>query len=337
MTLHLDIAAVSILIRENGVEAALTQLAEYIEQDYRRWPEFEVSPRSACHSPLGVLELMPIADHSLYSFKHVNGHPANAAKGLLTVYAFGVLSDVATGTPLLLADMTLLTALRTAATAAVAGRALTRKNSRVMAMIGCGSQAEFQILAFKALLGIAEVRVFDIAPAAMDKLTQNLAASGLTIIAAASVREAVKGADIVTTATAAKTKQAVITPDMLEPGMHINGIGGDCPGKTELHPDVLRAARVVVEYEKQTRHEGDIQQLPADFPVTELWRILTGVEPGRQGEGEITVFDSVGFAIEDFSALRFIRDLAKGHEIGRAIELMPELSDPRDLYRLVKA
>ncbi|PMY01436.1 ornithine cyclodeaminase, partial [Pseudomonas sp. GW460-13] len=86
----------------------------------------------------------------------------------------------------------------------------------------------------------------------------------------------------------------------------LNAVGGDCPGKTELHPDILRRARIVVEYEAQTRIEGEIQQLPADAPVTELWQVLAGHAPGRAAADEVTVFDSVGFALEDYAALRWL-------------------------------
>jgi len=119
---------------------------------------------------------------------------------------------------------------------------------------------------------------------------------------------------------------------MIEPGMHINTIGGDCPGKTELAPEVLQQASVFVEYEPQTRIEGDIQQMPADFPVTELWRVLKGDSGGRIGEAEVTVFDSVGFALEDFSALRFLRDAAIELDLGSPLALVPALADPKNLY-----
>jgi len=122
---------------------------------------------------------------------------------------------------------------------------------------------------------------------------------------------------------------------MIEPGMHINAIGGDCPGKTELHPDVLRGARVIVEYEPQTRIEGDIQQLPPGFAVTELWRVLQGSAPGREHAQQITVFDSVGFALEDFSALRWLRDSALELGLGSTLALVPELDDPKDLFALL--
>jgi ornithine cyclodeaminase len=176
--------------------------------------------------------------------------------------------------------------------------------------------------------------VFDIDPSATAKLEQNLRAfPKLKVVRAASTAQAVKGADIVTTVTADKTRATIITPDMIEPGMHINGVGGDCPGKTELHPDVLRAAQVFVEYEPQSRIEGDIQQLPADFPVTELWRVLSGTHPGRASRDAITVFDSVGFALEDYSALRYVHEQAQRHGIGTDADLVPPADDPKDLFR----
>ena len=90
--------------------------------------------------------------------------------------------------------------------------------------------------------------------------------------------------------------------------MHLNAVGGDCPGKTELHRrHPARAdARVFVEFEPQSRIEGEIQQMPADFPVTEFSRVLSGAAPGRTSAAEVTIFDSVGFALEDFSALRYL-------------------------------
>jgi ornithine cyclodeaminase len=123
---------------------------------------------------------------------------------------------------------------------------------------------------------------------------------------------------------------------MIEPGMHINAVGGDCPGKTELHADVLRSAAVFVEYTPQTRVEGDIQQMPADFPVTELWEVMAGGQPGRTSRAQVTVFDSVGFALEDFSALRFMHDAAGELGLGERIALIPELANPKDLFGVLR-
>ena len=334
MTRFVDVPALSHLVQEVGVVRFLAELNATLREDFLRWPEFDKSARVASHSPLGVIELMPVADASRYAFKYVNGHPRNTTRGMFTVMAFGVLAEVDTGYPLLLSELTLTTALRTAATSALAAQALARPGSRVMALIGNGAQGEFQALAFHSLLGIDTLRVYDVDGRATAKLVRNLEAfPALKVVRCGSTAEAVRGADIVTTVTADKTRATILTPDMVEPGMHINAVGGDCPGKTELHPDVLRGAQVFVEYEPQTRIEGDIQQLPADFPVTELWRVLKGEQPGRRDAQSVTVFDSVGFALEDYSALRYVHAQALRLGIGIDADLVPPADDPKDLFR----
>ena len=336
-TRFVDIHTLGKLVRTTGMQRFLEMLAETLREDFLRWSEFEKSARLASYSALGVIELMPVSDARHYAFKYVNGHPLNTARGLPTVMAFGVLAEVETGFPLLLAELTLTTALRTAAMSAMAARAVARTGARSMALIGNGAQAEFQALAFHALLGVDELRVYDLDPAATDKLVRNLAAyPALRVQRAAGVAEAVRGAHIVSTLTASKARAAILTPEMIEPGMHINAVGGDCPGKTELQVDVLKGSRVFVEYAPQTRIEGEIQQLPADFPVVELWQVLAGAEPGRRDESEVTVFDSVGFALEDYSSLRLVHRLAMAHGLGEEIALAPTDGDPKDLFRLIE-
>ncbi|MDP1899551.1 MAG: ornithine cyclodeaminase [Rubrivivax sp.] len=333
MTTLITTQDIARIVAARGLPEVLRLMVDAIEADFRRWPEFDKSPRLASHSPAGVIELMPVADGAHYSFKYVNGHPRNTALGLPTVMAFGMLADVATGIPQVLSELTLTTAIRTAATSVMAAKLLARPQARTMALIGNGAQSEFQALAFHHLLGITTLRLFDTDPAATAKLLRHLrGVRGLRLVACASTDQALRGADIVTTITADKRNATIVTPDMVEPGMHINGVGGDCPGKTELHPGVLAAAEVFVEYEPQSRVEGDVQQMPADFPVTELWRVLTGQAPGRRDAAEVTVFDSVGFALEDFSALRLVAGLAHQAGLGQKIDLIPALDDPKDLY-----
>ena len=333
MTTLLTTHDIARIVAAHGLPEVLRRMTATIEADFRRWPEFDKVARVASHSRDGVIELMPAADARHYAFKYVNGHPKNTALGLPTVMAFGVLADVATGQPTLLSELTITTALRTAATSVMAARALARPGARIMALIGNGAQSEFQALAFHHLLGIDSLRLFDTDAAATAKLVRNLQGiAGLALNVCADTAEAVRGAHIVTTVTADKRNAVILSPDMLEPGMHLNAVGGDCPGKTELHPGVLTAARVFVEYEPQTRIEGDLQQLPAEFAVTELWRVLLGQAPGRSNDAEVTVFDSVGFALEDFSALRLMAELAAGLGLGRRVDLIPALADPKDLF-----
>ncbi len=323
------------LVHSIGIEQVLTGLADYIEQDFLRWELFDKTPRVASHSAEGVIELMPTSDGEVYGFKYVNGHPKNTKEGLQTVTAFGLLAEVSNGYPVLLSEMTILTALRTAAMSALAAKYLAPKGAVTMAMIGNGAQCEFQALAFKAVCRIETVRLYDVDPAATSKAARNLAGTGLKVVPCSTPEDAVAGAKIITTCTADKQYATILTDNMVGSGVHINAIGGDCPGKTELHRDILMRSDIFVEYPPQTRIEGEIQQLEPDHAVTELWQVFAGLIEGRVNERQITLFDSVGFAIEDFSALRFIRD--RLHETGQYLDLdmLADPDDPRDLFGMV--
>lgn len=322
------------LVLHLGVERMMQDIAAEVEADFLRWPQFDKTPRIASHSDVGVIELMPTSDGQTYGFKYVNGHPANMKKGLQTVTAFGLLADVATGYPVLLSEMTILTALRTAATSALAAKWLAPETA-TMALIGNGAQAEFQALAFKAICGIREVRLYDIDPVATAKCRANLAGRGLTVTPCHNPEEAILGAGIITTVTADKASATILTDNMVGAGVHINGVGGDCPGKTELHRDILLRAAIFVEYPPQTRVEGEIQQLAPDHPVTELWQVMAGTAAGRTSVGQVTLFDSVGFAIEDFSALRYIRGKLSETGLFDNLDMIADPDDPRDLFGMI--
>jgi ornithine cyclodeaminase len=324
------------LVHHVGIERMLRDLARYIEEDFRRWNLFDKTPRIASHSAEGVIELMPTSDGEVYGFKYVNGHPKNTQEGLQTVTAFGLLAAVDTGYPVLLSEMTVLTAMRTAATSAMVARHLAPKGARTMAMIGNGAQSEFQALAMKAICGVDHVRLYDIDPVATQKTLRNLNGSGLHLTACTSSEQAMNGAGIITTCTADKQLATILTDNMVGAGVHINAIGGDCPGKTELHGDILRRASVFVEYTPQTRVEGEIQQMPADFPVTEIWQVITGEGSGRTSDDQITLFDGVGFAIEDFSALRYVRDRLGDTGLYQTLDMVADPDDPRDLFGMVQ-
>jgi ornithine cyclodeaminase len=323
------------LVNAIGIETFLVELTAYIEEDFRRWEVFDKTPRVASHSREGVIELMPTSDGKHYGFKYVNGHPKNTATGRQTVTAFGVYAEVDIGYPVLVTEMTILTALRTAATSAMAAKYLAPKGADTMAIIGNGAQSEFQAIAFKAILGINILRLYDIDPTATDKCARNLAPLGFDITSCRSAQEAVEGAQIITTVTADKHYATVLTDNMVGQGVHINGVGGDCPGKTELHKDILLRADIFVEYPPQTRIEGEIQQLAPDHPVTELWQVMTGKAQGRRDAKQITLFDSVGFATEDFSALRYVFDKAKAAGLYQELDLLADPDEPHDLYGML--
>ncbi|UOB75518.1 ornithine cyclodeaminase [Pseudoalteromonas sp. APM04] len=331
-----SVQAMAKLINTLGIENVLVSLTNKLKQDFARWHEFDKSPRYAAHSPDGVIELMPVSDGKMFSCKYVNGHPKNTFKELQTVAAFGILSDVDSGYPIMISEMCLLTAIRTAATSALVATYLAPKNSTTLTLIGNGAQSEFQALAFKAVLGITHIRLYDIDKAASQKAFNNLSNKGLTVTICKSVEEAIKGAHIITTCTADKTNATILTNDMIPQGVHINAIGGDCPGKTELDSALLERANVFVEYEPQTRVEGEIQQMSRYFAVTEFHKVINKQHLGRTSEKELTIFDGVGFASEDFSALVYIREqLIKSGEY-EILDLITQQGDPRNLFSVLE-
>ena len=336
-TKYIDLPTMAKYLKSVGAETVIKRLVPYLEEDYKRWNDFDKVPRMAHHSPVGVIELMPIGDSKTYSFKYVNGHPENPKHNFLTVMAIGVLAEVCTGFPLLLSELTLTTAVRTAATSVMAAKYLAKPNPKKMALIGNGCQSEFQALGFHHILGVEEIYCYDVDPAATDKLMDNLKdVKGLKLIKCSSTKEACKGVDIITTITADKKNAIIITPDMVEPGMHINAVGGDCPGKTELDSKVLFMGDVYVEFEPQSRIEGEIQHMDDNFKVTEIWNIIKTGKPINRKPDEITIFDSVGFALEDFSILRLMYDIAKDENVGIPQELVAVLKNPKNLYGMLR-
>ncbi|AEI35753.1 MULTISPECIES: ornithine cyclodeaminase [Francisella] len=327
------------IVQKHGFDNFIKDLVEYTKQDFIRWQEFDKSPRYAAHVPGGVLELMPTADNKLFTYKCVNGHPANPFEGKQTVVATGQLNEIKHGYPLLISEMTVLTALRTAAATVLATDYLARKDSKTMTLIGTGAQSEFQTLAHKLIRPIKTVRYFDTDPEAMKKYANNMKGVDLEFIACDSAKEACEGADIIVVCTACKLHAIVIENDWVKEGVHISGLGGDCPGKTELDMDILFRGKVVVEYKEQSMIEGEIQNLsPQEVEQVlhaEVWEILTGKKKGRENDKEITIYDSVGFAVEDFSALRLTLDLAEKYDIGSQMDMVPPIKDPKNLFSVL--
>ena len=217
----------------------------------------------------------------------------------------------------------------------MAAKYLAPEGADTMAVIGNGAQSEFQALAFKAILDIRRLRLYDIDPSASRRCARNLAGLGFDVTICATAQEAVEGAHIVSTATADKQNATILSDNMVGAGVHINAVGGDCPGKTELHRGILLRSDIFVEFPEQTRVEGEIQQLAADHPVTELWQVIAGKVAGRTAERQITLFDSVGFAIEDFSALRYVRDQLKATGLYQELDLLADPDEPRDLFGML--
>ncbi len=316
-----------------SLDTLLKDAFQFLEEDLNRWEYFHKSPRHAIHFDHGVFEVMPCADDQFYTYKYVNAHPANPQQNKLTIVAVGMLADIETGYPQLFCDMTILTAIRTAATSAIAAKHFAHKDSSVLGLIGTGAQSEFQVYAMKQLFDIKTIRYFDRDTAAMQKFAANFKNSDMELIACSNGTEVVDGIDILTTCICEKAHVELFPYSAIKDNkrLFINAIGGDCPGKTELDPEIMRNARIVVEFFKQTKYEGEIQNLETDsFKYEELWETIQGTKNDRSKEDELIVFDAVGFALADFSIMRMLYN----RQIGKDTNILPSTKDPKNLFSI---
>lgn len=328
------------LIQTHGLNTFLRDLIQYLNDDFRRWHDFTKSARYAAYAQEGVIELMPIYNEKHFFYKYVNGHPQNPCLGKQTVIALGQLSSLQDGYPLLLSEMTLLTALRTAAVTALATDLLASKDAKTLAIIGTGTQSEFQVIAHRLVRPLKEIRYYDSDPLATQKFYHNLKEAEIILKRSNSVEEAIADVDIIIVCTADKKNAHVLQNKWIQDGVHINALGGDTIGKTELEKSLLLRSHIIVEYKEQSRVEGEIQQLSQEelekSLYAELWELVSGKVLPPQGNKCITVFDSVGFALEDYSTLRLTKDLSEKYNIGQDIALIPTLQDPKNLFSLLK-
>lgn len=313
------------------LDSLLKTACDYLEEDLKRWDVFHKSPRHAVHFKHGVFELMPCADDQFYTYKYVNAHPANPEQNKMSIVAVGMLADVETGYPQLFCDMTILTAIRTAAGSLLAAKHLAKPDSKILGIIGTGAQSEFQTIAMKQFFDLKQVRYYDHDPAAMEKFATNMQNRGMELVPCKNGTEVVEGVDILTTCICEKAHVELFPYAAIQNNKHlfINGIGGDCPGKTELDPEVMRHAKIVVEFFEQTKYEGEIQNLPAgSFNHTELWEIIQDPSKGRNGQEGLIVYDGVGFGLADYSMMRMLHE--KG--LGTEQDILPVLENPKDLF-----
>lgn len=276
------------------------------------------------------LRAMPayLAHPSTCGLKWVNVHPNNPKKGLPSVMAVIVINDPKTGAPLAIMDGRLITKLRTAAAGAVAAKALAKAGSHRVGLAGCGAQAEGQLLALAEVFELTLVRVWGYLPGEAGRFCRRmrLKLPGARWQPAETVKDCAKNADILVTVT--PSHRPIVKQAWLSPGVHINAIGADGPGKQELDPEILRGARVYVDDYAQAIHGGEL-----NVPVAKrqynpkrlsgsMGEVLLKQKTGRQTDKQITVFDSTGLAIHDvalgFEAMQ--RALQRG--IGRSLALI---------------
>lgn len=292
--------------------------------------ETVMPPKIYLNLPSGAdFRAMPayIAQPPACGMKWVNVHPHNAAKGLPTVMAIVVINDPATGFPLAILEGSSITRLRTAAATGVATKHLARREARVLALIGCGAQALDQVRAVAEVRRLREVRVWgyrrqeaaQFCARARRKLEVRLRPVH-------SVRDAVEGADLVTTITI--SRKPLVMREWVAPGAHINAIGADAPGKQELDWRLLRDGIVVIDERAQAIHGGEI-----NVPISKgqfhprqiralIGDVILGCARGRRTARDITIFDSTGLAIHDVALGHEIVRLAQRRHVGRTINLL---------------
>jgi len=274
----------------------------------------------------GDLRIMPAFSKRLLiaSTKIVNVHPQNPKKGLPSVMAVIILNDPKTGMPLALMDGTWITAMRTGAASAVATKYLARENAKTLGAVGAGFQAITQIAAISKVKKLKEIVVYDIREKALERLTKILAKEKIRI-KKGSIEEVCQK-DILVTAT--PSREPIVKKEWIKPGIHINAIGADAPGKQELDPEILKKAKIVVDCLEQATHSGEIN-VPLKKGIInekdifgELGEIISGKKAGRENENEITIFDSTGLAIQDLYTATLVYKEAKRKKIGEKIKVI---------------
>jgi alanine dehydrogenase len=296
------------LIDRLEVERALT-IADAVDAVERAFAAYgdgraQMPPKSYLTFPKGDLRCMPayIPEMGVATVKNVNVHPGNA--GLPSVMATISVVDPETGFMLAIMDASYLTAARTGAAGAVAAKYLAREEAAVACMVGAGVQAETQLAALMVVRpGIRKVLFCDADPGRAETAAQRAAAAYGIESESATIEHGVPQADIVTTVT--PVRSPIVKAEHVRPGMHINAIGADAPGKQELEPQILRGAKVVIDNWDQGSHGGEINVAVSGGLITrddvhaEIGEVVTGRKPGRERPDEVTVFDSTGLAVQD--------------------------------------
>lgn len=318
----------TLLLSKNDVKGLLSMPAviEAVEQALK---DYAVGHARMPHkvyldTESGDFRAMPASLSGAAGMKWVCAYPGNPAKGLPNVMATLIYSDPATGYPLAIMDAMDITAFRTGATAAIASKYLARPDSMTMGIIGTGQQAHAQLTAHTELFRLKKVKVFDILPAAVERLIKSFPQHQ---VEACSLQEAA-AADIVCTLTT--SRKPFLKRQWILPGTHINAVGADGPGKQELDPSILEEAMVVVDDLKQAEAGGEVnvpisQRLfKAEQIHATLGEIITGKKPGREDREAITVFDSTGLAIEDIAVARMIYEKARASGGYQSMNFMEE-------------
>lgn len=259
--------------------------------------------------------------------KAVTYFPHNAARDLPTILSVVLLWDSATGDILAIMDGRLITEVRTAACSAAATRVLARPDARVLALLGAGVQARSHLEALVLIRPLRQVRIWSRTPASVQRLIAQMPPriGGVPLVACATAEEATRGADIIVTATASATP--ILAGKWIAPGAHINAVGAHQPTVRELDTAAVRGARVYVDSRAGALAEsGDVmipiaeKAIGPGHIIGEIGEVLAGTVSGRTNDRDITLFKSLGMAVEDVAAAQYIYSRARQQGIGQQID-----------------
>ena len=288
----LDEPAVQQRLRYQDLIPAIAQALAALSSGKVVQPVRTVLPVAPHH---GFFAVMPAyADGGALGAKLVTFYPQNV--GVHTHHAVIVMLKAETGEPLAMMDGRLITEMRTAAASAVATERLARPDTSVLAILGSGVQAKSHLAALRLVRSFKEVRVWS--PRNAPAFAQR---HGVKAVATAA--DAVRGADVVVVAASSTTP--ILQGHWLSPGTHVNAIGATRPDWRELDDDIVTTARIFVDSrEAALRESGDV--IAARNEVTEIGAVVAGVDPGRRNAEELTLFKSVGVAVEDVAAAALV-------------------------------
>jgi ornithine cyclodeaminase len=299
----------------------LDALVDALAEAHRELSEGKASmpPRIAAFAERnGLLGAMPAYLPSAgLACKLVSLFPENRDRH--THQALIAVFDQTNGTPVALMDGTYITATRTAAGSALATRLLAREDARVLAILGAGVQARTHADALRRVRDFGEIRIASRDAARAAELACELGAE-----AAGSFEEAVRGADVVAATTHAT--EPIVLREWLEPGAHVNSVGANPAGRGEVDPAIVRDADVLaVEFRESTLAPppAGASEFREGAPpnVVELGELVAGTKPSRASPEEITLYKSVGVAVQDAAAAALVLAAARERSVGREIEL----------------
>lgn len=333
-TLLLEESDIIHLIKKTGLENFLNQLRDELESGFKDFflQKIQVPPRAEFFFPQGTMESMPAKDENYFACKIVNTHLQNPLTyNLPTIIACGVLVEGKTGFPLMLTESTILTALRTGTASAIATKYLARKDSGIIGIIGNGAQSISQLHAISLVRDIKKVYAYDIDIEASHSFKKTVEKMfGMQVILAdegVTTRES----DIVVTVTCKeKNTPPVVYDKWVKAGTHINAVGGDSPNKVELEKSLIERAKLVVDFKDQAVYEGEAQQVGKDKIYSDLAHVIANQI--QRDDNDVTIFDSVGFAMEDLVTYKMVYDLAVREKVGKRVNIASRPKFIKNLY-----